>query len=338
MIPGIPHYSVSVAPMMGCTDRHFRYMARLFSPSVLLYTEMISAAAIIHGNSDKLLSFHPKEHPLALQIGSGDIHECARAVSIAERHGYDEYNLNVGCPSPKVQHGLFGAQLMTDPHRVADIVRAMKSVTDKPVTVKHRLGVSRDYDRNALLRFCEIVAAANPDRLIAHARVALLEGLSPKENRSIPPIMHKEVYQLKQHFPHIPIELNGEVSTVDSIEKHLLHVDGVMIGRESYRNPRMLLEIEQRVFGSHNHTAHSAEIVQQLLQYIDECEHSSIHISPHLMSAHLSALYYCQPKAKKWRRALHDEVNRQNTLSEFTRLRQALQAAHQAVNLLHDEQ
>lgn len=329
----IPHYTISVAPMMACTDRHFRYMARLFSPSVLLYTEMISAAAIIHGDSDRLLSFHPREHPLALQIGSGDADACARAVEVAEQYGYDEYNLNVGCPSPKVQHGMFGAQLMSDPNRVASIVCAMKSITSKPVTVKHRLGIDQHYDRNALLRFCEAVAVASPDRLITHARIALLDGLSPKENRSIPPIMYEEVYWLKQHFPHLTIELNGEVTTVESIEKHLLHIDGVMIGRESYRNPRILLEIERRVFGNHDHTARSEEVVKKLVQYIDECEDASVHISPHQMGAHLSALYYRQPKAKQWKRVLHDEINRPQALSAFTRLRQALQTAYQAVIL-----
>lgn len=329
----LPSYTVSVAPMMDCTDRHFRYIARLFSPSVLLYTEMISATAIIHGNRRVLLSFHPQEHPISLQIGSGDPVLCARAVEVAEPYGYDEYNLNVGCPSPKVRCGMFGAQLMGDPHRVAKIVQAMKSVTDKPVTVKHRLGIDPHYRYSDFRAFCEVVSNASPDRFIAHARIALLGGLSPKANRTIPPIMYDEVYRIKQDLPHLTVEINGEVSDAISIQEQLQHVDGVMIGREVCRNPRMLLSVEQSVFGNAAHTISDDHVIARVIAYIRECEDCDVRMPIHRMCAHLSTLYYRRARARKWRRSLHDEITRATTLSNSARLQRALEIAYREVTL-----
>jgi len=331
----LPPYTVSVAPMMDCTDRHFRYLARLFSPSALLYTEMIAAAAIVRGNRRTLLDFHPREHPVALQIGSGDPELCARAVEIAEEYCYDEYNLNVGCPSPKVKKGVFGAQLMAYPHIVAEVVRAMKARTDRPVTIKQRLGINPYYRYEELRNFIEIAAAAAPDRIIVHARIALLDGLSPKANRSVPPIMYQEVYRLKREFPELTIEVNGEVAKIDAIKHHLGALDGVMLGREVYRNPRILLAIEREIFHNNLHSLNDDELMAALQEYIRQCREDNVPLPLYRICAHLSALYYRYRGAKKWRTTLHNAIaTRAGSSDSYTILAQALHEAYHAVKSL----
>ncbi|UTO05297.1 tRNA dihydrouridine(20/20a) synthase DusA [Moraxella sp. FZLJ2107] len=233
---------ISLAPMIDWTTSDFRTFARLFNPNIHLYTEMISTNAILKGNADHVLKFHGSEHPVVLQLGGSDPDEMAQAVQIADTKGYDEYNINVGCPSDRVQHNKIGACLMAEPQTVAAMVKAMQVVTDKPVTVKHRIGIDH-FDSYEFMRdFVETVAVAGCTHFIAHARIAWLQGLSPKQNREIPPLRYEDIYRLKQDFPDLNIEINGGIDNMDAIREHLRHVDGVMIGRAFYHNPYLMAE------------------------------------------------------------------------------------------------
>lgn len=233
---------ISLAPMIDWTTSDFRTFARLFNPNIHLYTEMISTSAILKGNADHVLKFHGSEHPVVLQLGGSDPDEMAQAVQIADTKGYDEYNINVGCPSDRVQHNKIGACLMAEPQTVAAMVKAMQVVTDKPVTVKHRIGIDH-FDSYEFMRdFVETVAVAGCTHFIAHARIAWLQGLSPKQNREIPPLRYEDIYRLKQDFPDLNIEINGGIDNMDAIREHLHHVDGVMIGRAFYHNPYLMAE------------------------------------------------------------------------------------------------
>lgn len=240
----------SVAPMIDKTNRHFRWFVRQMTKRAVLYTEMVTAPAIIHGRRERLLDFDPIERPLVLQLGGDDPAEIAEALRIAEDWDYDEYNLNVGCPSDKVQQGSFGACLMADPRRVADIVSAMAAATRKPVTVKHRIGIEGfGYHRRSFEEMVEFVAAvaqAGCERFIVHARVAMLEGLSPRENRSVPPIRYEDVYRLKALYPGLRVELNGQVRSLSDCAAHLGRgVDGLMVGRASYERPQLLAGLDE---------------------------------------------------------------------------------------------
>ncbi|MFP4644504.1 MAG: tRNA dihydrouridine(20/20a) synthase DusA [Spirochaetales bacterium] len=233
-----PHRPVlSIAPMMDCTDRHYRYFMRLITSRTLLYTEMISTGAIVHGDRSWLLDFDPSERPLALQIGGSDIDEIARATEIADAWPYDEINLNVGCPSDRVQERGLGACLMLTPERVRDMVSAMRTRTSKPVTVKHRIGVDEMNRYEDLLHFVQTVREAGPARFTVHARIAWLKGLSPKDNRNIPPIRYEDVYRLKRDCPELDIEINGHIKTLSEARDHLDYVDAVMMGRAAYDSP-----------------------------------------------------------------------------------------------------
>ncbi len=245
LVPGL----FSIAPMIDKTSRHFRWFLRQLTKRAVLYTEMVTAPAIIRGRRDLLLDFDALEHPLVLQVGGDDPEEIAKAVTIAEDWAYDEYNLNVGCPSDKVQQGRFGACLMADPGRVAEIVSAMASATAKPVTIKHRIGIEgfgfRRDSYEELADFVRTVAAAGSDRFIVHARIALLEGLSPRENRSVPPLRYPDVYRLKADFPPLRVELNGQITTLDDCRTHLQQgMDGLMIGRASYEHPLLMASLD----------------------------------------------------------------------------------------------
>ncbi len=333
----LPPYTVSVAPMLDCTDRHYRYFARLCSQGALLYTEMIPAGAIVHGDVASHLGFRREELPVALQIGSGDVDECARAITAAEKHadaqgfGYSEYNLNVGCPSPRVQRGCFGAALMEHPRRVADIVRAMKTAaggaSGRPVTVKHRLGIGWTFSYDALREFADTVLGAGADRLIVHARTAVLEGLDPKQNRTIPAISYPAVYRLKQETGAL-VEVNGEIASVGDIRGHLHHVDGVMIGRAVYNDMWFLAEIEREIFGGSPQGAPREpslsidSLVGKIIDYCAELEAEARataargdggepgRVPRHRIVAHLAGLFRGQPGGARWRRALHDGVHR----------------------------
>jgi len=234
--------------MMEKTDRHYRYFIRQISRRILLYTEMITTSAIVHGDRDYLLAFEPIEHPISLQLGGDDPEELYRAVQIACEYGYDEYNINIGCPSDRVQNANFGACLMANPPRVRELVAAMQEASEQPVTVKHRIGIDGRESYEELREFVEVVNEQKPDRFTVHARIAILGGLSPKENRNVPPIRYDDVYRLKRELPDVQIEINGHIKTPDEIAHHLEYVDGVMIGRAAYDDPWMLAGVDRRFF------------------------------------------------------------------------------------------
>lgn len=299
---------LSVAPMMEWTDRHFRYFLRRITRHTLLYTEMITAAAIIHGDRDHLLAFHPDEHPLSLQLGGDNPEQLARAVEIAEGYGYDEYNLNVGCPSERVQSGNFGACLMADPPLVARLLEAMRSSTAKPVTVKHRIGIDGRESYGEMLDFVDVLADSGVRRFTVHARIAVLGGLSPKQNRTVPPIRYEDVYRLKGERPHLTVELNGQVRTVAEIHEHLKHVDAVMLGRAAYENPWLLAAADREFFPDAPAApgAGSAltriQVAEAMYPYLDALEASGRPVRP--VFTHMLGLFGGCPGARRWRRSL----------------------------------
>ena len=260
---------LSVAPMMDRTDRHYRYFMRKITHHTLLYTEMITTGAIIHGDRQRLLGFDPSEHPLALQVGGDNPLELAECAKIAEDWGYDEINLNVGCPSDRVQSGNFGACLMRTPQTVADGVAAMRAVTSIPVTVKHRIGVDELDRYEDMAHFVEVVSQSGCVRFSVHARKAWLKGLSPKQNRNVPPLRYAEVHRLKREFPHLDIELNGGIKTMDQSTEQLNHVDAVMIGRAAYSNPYEFVTADQRFFNDHHPILSRMEVFESMLPYIE---------------------------------------------------------------------
>ncbi len=294
--------------MMDWTDRHCRYFLRLLSPNAQLYTEMVTAAALVHGDADKLLAFDRAEHPIALQLGGSDTAMMAAAARKGADAGYDEININVGCPSDRVQNGAFGACLMARPERVADCVRAMRSAVDVPVTVKTRIGID-DQDSEAFLRrFVETVAAAGCDTFIVHARKAILQGLSPKENRTVPPLNYPRVYALKRDYPGLTVVLNGGITTADECVAHLRHVDGVMIGRQAYQNPWFLTELERVVLGNQRVAASRDEVVAAMLPYIERSIAAGAQLKH--ITRHMLGLYAGQPGARAWRRYLSENAHR----------------------------
>lgn len=295
-----------IAPMMDCTDRHDRYFLRLFSPHMLLYSEMVTAQAIIHGDRDYLLGFDQAEHLLAVQLGGSDPAQLAEAARICEGYGYDEINLNVGCPSDRVKSGFFGACLMAEPERVAECVSAMKAVVKVPVTVKHRTGIDDQDSWDELTRFMQCQIDAGSDAMIVHARKAWLQGLSPKQNRDIPPLQYEWVYQLKQEFPDAQIILNGGINTLEACEQHLQKVDGVMLGREPYANPYMLAELDSKLFNDDHPVPDRFEILQRFYPYLEQHMSQGMPISK--VVRHIIGLFHAQPNGKQWRRYLSDHA------------------------------
>ncbi len=299
------HPIIAVAPMLDWTDRHDRYFLRLIAPDILLYTEMITTHALVHGDRDYLLKFHPAEKYLALQLGGNDPTDLAKSAAWGEAAGYDEINLNVGCPSARVKSGQFGACLMLTPNVVAEGVRAMRAATSLPVTVKCRIGVDDVDSYAALKHFIEAVAAAGCDRFIIHARKAWLSGLSPKQNREIPPLCYETVWRIKQDFPMLTIIINGGIKTLAQIETQLQHVDGVMIGREAYANPFLLAEIQAHYWG--NAAASRAEVVQRLLPYVEAELKSKTKLSN--ITRHILGLFHGQAGAANWRRTISESAH-----------------------------
>ncbi len=308
--------------MMEWTDRHYRYFARRLTKYALLYTEMITTGAIIHGDRDWLLGFDPAENPVALQIGGDDPAACAESVGIAEAYGYDEFDLNVGCPSDRVQSGSFGACLMADPERVARIVDAMKGATSRPVTVKHRIGIDGRESYEEMADFVRTVASAGADRFIVHARIAVLNGLNPKENRSIPPLRYDDVYRLKEEFPEIPIEINGHIAGVAAVRHHLQRVDGVMVGRAAYERPFWLRDVDEALYGAAGATAASRaprdpgrradtptrrRVIEEMIPYIEAVQARGRH--PRVVLRHMLGLFADRPGAKAWKRALSGKLD-----------------------------
>lgn len=294
--------------MMDWTDRHCRYFLRLISKHTLLYTEMVTCGAILHGSRDAQLKFDRFEHPVAVQLGGSEPSQLAQCARIAVDYGYDEINLNVGCPSDRVQVGRFGACLMAEPQLVADCVAAMKHAVNVPVTVKHRIGIDDQDSWEALVRFVEIVAAAGCQTFIVHARKAWLNGLSPKENREIPPLQYATVYRLKQQFPQLEILINGGITEWPAIEQHLQHVDGVMIGREAYHNPWLLAEADARLFADTRCSKNRAEVLREFADYARyQLAHGS---GLQHLSRHILGLYHGQPGGRLFRRVLSEQAHR----------------------------
>ncbi|PVX39714.1 tRNA-U16,U17-dihydrouridine synthase [Pasteurella langaaensis DSM 22999] len=306
-----PHFyrgRFSVAPMLDWTTRHCRYFHRQFSQYALLYTEMVTAQAIIHASYDHL-AFSTAENPVAIQLGGSDPAQLAHCAKLAEERGYVEINLNVGCPSDRVQNGMFGACLMAKADLVAECVGAMQSAVNIPVTVKTRIGIDDLDSYEFLCDFVEKVAATGCNELIVHARKAWLSGLSPKENREIPPLNYERVYQLKRDFPELWISINGGIKTIEEMKNHLQHVDGVMVGREAYQNPSLLGKIDQALFDENAPIITARQAVENMLPYIDEQLHQGIYLN-HISRHMLGAFQNCKG-ARQWRRYLSENAHKQ---------------------------
>ena len=293
--------SISVAPMMDWTDRHCRYFMRLLSPSAFLYTEMVTAAAIHHGDADRFLRFNAEEHPLALQLGGSDPDWMASATAKANEYGYDEININVGCPSDKVQSGQFGACLMATPDVVAECYQAMLRETDNPITVKTRIGIDDQDSYEFLTVFVERLVNAGCKKFVVHARIAILDGLSPKDNRTIPPLNYERVYQLKKDFPDLEIVINGGLADLAHVDEVLEHVDGAMIGRQAYHQPYFLAELEHH-FNPDWALPERGDIVEKMLPYVESVLAAGEPLGR--VTRHMLGLYAGQPGARAWRRYL----------------------------------
>jgi tRNA-dihydrouridine synthase A len=288
--------------MMEWTDRHCRYFHRQLTRRALLYTEMVTAPAIIHGKRERLLGFDLEERPVALQIGGSDPRELAEAARIGESFGYDEINLNAGCPSDRVRAGRFGACLMAEPELVADCVAAMRSAVHVPVTVKCRIGIDDQDSEADLARFVETVAAAGCRVFIVHARKAWLNGLSPKENRDVPPLDHGRVHRLKAARPDLTVVINGGIKTIGEARGHLAHVDGVMLGRAAYQTPALLMEVDEAFYGAPVNNAHPMEPVLRMIPYIERELARGVKLSA--ITRHMLGLAQGLPGARRFRRRL----------------------------------
>ena len=304
-----------IAPMMDCSDRHSRYFLRLFSKNILLYTEMITANAIIHGDRDYLLGFSEQEHPIAVQLGGSDPEQLHQAAKISADYGYDEINLNCGCPSDRVQSGSFGACLMADPVLVSECVSALNSASSLPVTVKHRLGIDKQEDYELFRQFAEVQIEAGVDALIVHSRNAWLQGLSPKENREVPPLKYDWVYRLKRDFPDTEIIINGGIKTLEAAGIHLREVDGVMLGREPYQNPYLLQAVDESIFGEKQTKVLSRkDLLQNVYPYMEQQVEQGLPLT--IMIRHIMGLFHGQPNARQWRRYLSENAYRSSASME----------------------
>jgi tRNA-dihydrouridine synthase A len=295
-------FRISVAPMMDWTDRHCRYFHRLLSPHARLYTEMVTSAALVRGKQLRLLEHSQQEHPVALQLGGSDPQELAIAARFGAEAGYDEINLNVGCPSDRVQSGKFGACLMREPALVGDCVKAMRDAVDVPVTVKCRIGVDDQDEYADLQHFTETMIAAGVQILVVHARKAWLQGLSPKENREIPPLDYERVYRLKREFPQLVVVINGGIATVEAVQAHLAQVDGVMLGRAAYHDPYLLAKVEAALYGEP--MPDRADVLRRMQPYV-EAELARGTALKHV-TRHILGLFQGEPGARGFRRMLSE--------------------------------
>ncbi|MGD1859078.1 MAG: tRNA dihydrouridine(20/20a) synthase DusA [Leptolyngbyaceae cyanobacterium] len=301
-------YPISIAPMMDRSDRHYRYLMRQITRRSLLYTEMVTAQAIKHGDRDHLLSFSPMEKPLVLQVGGDDPKLLAECARIAADYGYDEINLNVGCPSDRVQSGNFGACLMAQPQLVADCVAAMMAAAPIPVSVKHRIGVDELDSYEHLASFVETVAATGCQRFTVHARKAWLQGLSPKENRNIPPLRYADVYRLKRDWPHLWIEINGGIKTLAQARTHLDQVDAVMIGRAAYDMPYLFADVDRQFFADDRAVKTRSQVVHAMLPYVDHWTSRGLKLNS--ITRHMLMLFHGQPGSRSWRRLITESACR----------------------------
>jgi tRNA-dihydrouridine synthase A len=287
----------AVAPMMDWTDKHCRFFHRILSKNALLYTEMITTGALIHGDTAKFLQYNLEEQPLAIQLGGSDIKELAICSKIAAKHGFSEVNLNVGCPSDRVQRGKIGACLMAEPQHVAQLVKAMKNAVDIPVTVKHRIGITGRSTYNELVEFVGLLHEAGCDAFIVHAREAILTGMSPKLNRQVPPLKYDWVYNIKKEFQSANIIINGGIDNTDAIKQHLQHVDGVMMGRAAYKNPYILAEVEEQLFN--NNAISRADVINKMIPYILSEIKNGVKIK--YITKHMLGLLKGMPKGRLFR-------------------------------------
>jgi tRNA-dihydrouridine synthase A len=311
---------ISMAPMMDCTDRHDRYFLRLISKNIFLYSEMIATGTIIHGDRKKVLEFNEFEKPVALQLGGSDKKELAESCKIAEDYGYDEINLNLGCPSKKVQKNKFGACLLKEPDLVAECLSAMVHSTKLPVTAKTRIGFDNVEDFDYLNSFIKKIKAAGVKTIILHARKAILKGLSPKENLKIPKLNYPMVYQIKKANPELEIIINGAVTNTDQIKTHLTEVDGVMIGRAIYQSPYFLADIEREIFGNHDVLLRE-QIVEKLVEYVDQEVKKGTRVNQ--IMRHTVGLYHGQRGAGKWKRYLSNNMMARD--SDFQKVKHILE-------------
>ncbi len=302
---------ICLAPMMDYTDRHFRYLMRLISKRMLLYTEMVHCGAILFGDRDRFLAFDSIEEPVSIQLGGNDPKQLAECAKIAEDYGYSEVNLNVGCPSDRVQSGQFGACLMANPQLVAECVAAMQAIVSIPVTVKNRIGIDKHTDYDFLYQFVTPIAQAGCTTFIVHARKAWLQGLSPKQNREIPPLEYEKVYRLKQDFPGLNIIINGGITDYEQIDVHLQHVDGVMIGRKAYDDPYYWRDIDHRYFGIPRTDISREIFVKQYADYIQSQLSNDVYLKH--MARHILNMFAGQPGAKVWRRFLSENINNRSS-------------------------
>ena len=316
---------ISIAPMVDRTDRNFRNFVRMINKDVLLYTEMITAQAILNGDLDYILGFDEVEHPIVLQIAATNPEEAYKAVKIAEKYNYDEINLNVGCPSDRVSGNMMGAYLMAFPKEVANIVKAMKEATDKQISIKHRIGIDgknilpESFERTLLdkyddmVNFINITKETGINKYIIHARIAILAGLDPKQNRSVPPLRYDEVYRVKDEYPDLHIEINGGIKSVKEIDEHLNYVDSVMLGREIYDNPMILTEFGKYYGKDINITR--KEIIEKMIYYVENMEKQQIR--PHLFLMHAHGLFHNIRGSKAWKRAINEPKADSETLREL---------------------
>jgi len=294
--------------MMDWSDRHCRYFWRLLTKNSLLYTEMVTTGALIHGDRARFLQFSPEEHPVALQLGGSDPAELAQCAQWAQEWGYNEVNLNCGCPSDRVQSGMFGACLMAQPALVAEGVKAMGEACGIPITVKHRIGIDDMESYGELVDFITPIAEAGCDVFIVHARKAWLQGLSPKENREVPPLNYNWVYQLKRDFPALNVIINGGIHTLNQCIDHLKQVDGVMLGREAYQNPWILAEVDEKIFGHDRNGRDRDDIITALIPYVEEQLSKGVHLNH--ITRHILGLYQGVPGAKKFRRHISENAHK----------------------------
>jgi len=306
---------LSVAPMMDWTDRHCRYFLRLITRHTLLYTEMVTTGALIHGDRERFLRFDPAEHPVALQLGGSEPADMAPCARMGEDRGYDEINMNVGCPSDRVQSGSFGACLMAEPTLVADCVVAMKNAVKVPVTVKTRIGIDRQDSYEDLCAFTEAVASAGCAALIVHARKAWLKGLSPKENREVPPLRYDVVTRLKRDFPYLPIVINGGFTNLEQARGFLEQLDGVMIGREAYHNPWMLAAADREMFGDDHPVPTRHQVVEAFIPYVTRQLATGVPLNA--MTRHILGLFLGRPGARGWRRTISEQAHRNGVGAEL---------------------
>jgi tRNA-dihydrouridine synthase A len=303
--------------MLDWTDRHCRYFLRLISRRILLYTEMVTTGALLHGDRDRFLRFNPAEHPVAIQLGGSDPKEMAACARMGEEQGFDEINMNLGCPSSRVQSGRFGACLMAEPALVADCVATMKHAVSVPVTAKTRIGID---ERDSYEELCDLVdalVAAGCDALIVHARKAWLQGLSPKENREIPPLRYEVVQQLKSDFPAMPIAINGGVTSLEQANSLLRDLDGVMIGRAAYHDPWLLAAADREIFGDRHPEPTRHRVLDAFVPYMEREMAAGVPLNA--MTRHILGLFQGQPGAKRWRRTISENAHRPDSGADLLR-------------------